>query len=309
MPWKPSDASRHIRDLTPAQQRRWATIANSVLRQCLAGGGSQKECEGRAIRIANDRARGGKENEMDEIERKTIVLADLKVEGEENGPGKITGYGSVFNSVDAVNDTVLPGAYQETLAKFVQDGFLSWGHDWNVPVATIDRAKEDDRGLWIEATFHSDDQAQRARRLTAERLERGKSMGLSIGYRPKKWNYRDDGVRELIDIELREVSLVTVPAEPKARVASVKSTGGAPAGAVETKEGRVLSTRNAAKLKELGGKLKEIAQELEELLASAGAGSEEEAGGKEAPQEDQTERRRLLGEYLRTQARLNGVRV
>jgi uncharacterized protein YdaT len=52
MPWSASDASKHIKGLTPAQAKRWASIANSVL--------EQTGDEGRAIRIANAKCRVGK---------------------------------------------------------------------------------------------------------------------------------------------------------------------------------------------------------------------------------------------------------
>lgn len=56
MPWKPSDAARHNKGLTPAQQKTWANVANGVLNRCMADGGSQQECEAKAIRIANSMA-------------------------------------------------------------------------------------------------------------------------------------------------------------------------------------------------------------------------------------------------------------
>jgi len=58
MPWSPADASQHIKGLDAEQSRRWATIANAVLKACLGRGGSQSSCEGQAIRIANSKAKG-----------------------------------------------------------------------------------------------------------------------------------------------------------------------------------------------------------------------------------------------------------
>jgi len=53
MPWTAKDANKHKDGLTSAQSKKWARIANGVLRTCLAEGGKQNECEGKAIRIAN----------------------------------------------------------------------------------------------------------------------------------------------------------------------------------------------------------------------------------------------------------------
>ena len=51
MPWSPKDSLKHKKGLTPAQQKKWASIANSVLTDCESDNGS--DCEGKAIRIAN----------------------------------------------------------------------------------------------------------------------------------------------------------------------------------------------------------------------------------------------------------------
>lgn len=53
MPWKPEDVERHNKGLTPEEARRWAQIANTALKTCLSKGGNSKDCEGKAIKIAN----------------------------------------------------------------------------------------------------------------------------------------------------------------------------------------------------------------------------------------------------------------
>jgi hypothetical protein len=53
VPWVATDAKKHKKGLTPAQAAKWAKIANGVLKQCKASGG--KDCEGKAIRIANSK--------------------------------------------------------------------------------------------------------------------------------------------------------------------------------------------------------------------------------------------------------------
>jgi len=55
MPWTSADADEHVKGLSPRQQKAWAEIANSALAECEKKGGP--DCEGRAIRIANARAR------------------------------------------------------------------------------------------------------------------------------------------------------------------------------------------------------------------------------------------------------------
>lgn len=53
MPWTAADADKHKKGLTPAQKKKWASIANGVLKSCKAKGG--KNCEGKAIRVANSK--------------------------------------------------------------------------------------------------------------------------------------------------------------------------------------------------------------------------------------------------------------
>lgn len=162
---------------------------------------------------------------MAEMELKTL-LARVEVKADGRGPGGFSGYGSVFGKVDRVGDTVAPGAFAKTLPRFVREGAICWGHDWNQPVAMVDEAGEDAHGLFLEATFHTHKGAQDARRLAQERIAWGKSMALSIGYRAVDWQFKSvegQRVRELKAVELYEVSLVMVPAEPRAQVTAVKS--------------------------------------------------------------------------------------
>jgi HK97 family phage prohead protease len=156
-------------------------------------------------------------------ERKVLALADAKLAGD--GNGRLSGLASTFGNIDSYGDTVVPGAYKSTIQDFLRDGFIAWSHDWAHPVATPEVARETADGLWIEAEFHSDPESQRIRGLVAERLARGKSMGLSIGYEAKGFDFAEmDGrqVRRLLDIGLMEVSLVMVPADPQARLSRVK---------------------------------------------------------------------------------------
>ena len=63
MPWTAGDAQSHTgKANTPAKQSKWASIANSVLSDCLSKGGNKKVCEAKAVRIANSKM--SEDNEM-----------------------------------------------------------------------------------------------------------------------------------------------------------------------------------------------------------------------------------------------------
>lgn len=173
------------------------------------------------------------------MDRKTFPLAELKIAGADGNAGSFQGYASVFGTVDSYGDTIVPGAYAETLGQFLTRGFIGWGHDWNDPVGIVTDAREDAKGLWIAGEFHSDGDAQKVRTRVKERMDAGKFMGLSIGYETEAYEMRQvdepvklpwgeftDKVRALTKIKLYEVSLVTVPAEQNSGVTAIKSADG-----------------------------------------------------------------------------------
>jgi HK97 family phage prohead protease len=162
---------------------------------------------------------------------KTLVLHEAKATSVKD-PGGFEGYGAVFGNVDSWGDIIMPGAFKETIDQFLTNGFSAIGHKWSdLPVATFDVAKEDSKGLWVEGTFHSDDFSQRARKILAERLDRGKTVGLSIGFDipqgGSSWatgpNDEFTGIRLLHKINLLEVSLVNAPANDQALASNVKN--------------------------------------------------------------------------------------
>lgn len=157
------------------------------------------------------------------MERKIHFGADVKMA--ETDHGWLEGYGSVFGNVDSDRDVVVKGAFAATLPDFVRDGFMPVGHNWTgLAVATIEEASEDDHGLYLRAHFHSTPEAQNARTVARERMERGKSVGLSIGYRVPQGGAKQGpgGVRLIERAELFEVSIVTVPANALAVVTGTK---------------------------------------------------------------------------------------
>ena len=78
---------------------------------------------------------------------KSLSLSDVRLTKAEGG--RYAGYASVFGGVDTYGDTIIKGAFESTLrANGKPKMFLD--HDWGLPIARIDVAKEDDHGLLIE---------------------------------------------------------------------------------------------------------------------------------------------------------------
>ncbi|MEM1350730.1 MAG: HK97 family phage prohead protease [Pseudomonadota bacterium] len=134
----------------------------------------------------------------------------------------ISGYASLFGSVDQGNDVVEQGAYGAALRKIARRGSgikMLWQHDPAQPIGVWDEVREDDKGLWVKGRIL--DSVAKGREAIAL-IEAGAIDGLSIGYRTKRAAKNSKGQRLLTELELWEVSLVTFPMLPSARI-TVKS--------------------------------------------------------------------------------------
>ncbi len=156
------------------------------------------------------------------LERKFVSLggAGLAVKG-----AALEGYASIFGVVDRGGDVVLPGAYAASLQRMAESGGrvrLLWQHDPGQPIGVWDDVREDGRGLWVKGRLLTE--LERGREAAAL-LAAGALDGLSIGYRTVRAERGPKGRRMLAEVELWEVSLVTFPMLPAARVA-VKGTAG-----------------------------------------------------------------------------------
>ena len=124
---------------------------------------------------------------------------------------RIAGYAALFDIPDADRDVVRKGAFAETLARRGDPLPLLWQHRPDQRIGTVEVVSEDTRGLRVIARI--DKHESRAAML----LRRGAVSGLSFGYRAKTARHSDRG-RELLAVDIFEVSLVTHPLQHRARV-------------------------------------------------------------------------------------------
>lgn len=134
--------------------------------------------------------------------------------------GTLSGYASVFGPpADQHGDIVAPGAFAKSIAAGVRPLML-WSHDLSEPIGAWTDVREDQTGLHVTGRLT----LETRRGAEAYALLRdGALNGLSIGFRAVGFEEREDGGRLLTDIDLAEVSLVTLPSASRARVSSVKS--------------------------------------------------------------------------------------
>ena len=131
--------------------------------------------------------------------------------------GFFSGYASVYDVLDQQNDKVQRGAFQKSLETQTSPKML-WQHDPAQPIGRWEKVQEDSRGLYVEGRlFLSIQKAQEAYTLLKENV----LEGLSIGYNVLQAS-RQKGHRLLEEVRLFEISLVTFPANPGARVLMVK---------------------------------------------------------------------------------------
>ena len=141
------------------------------------------------------------------------------------GGFRIGGHASLFGVVDLGRDAVEPGAFAAALARRGAAGIrMLFQHDPAQPVGRWTAMREDASGLWVEGRLTAG--VQKADELAALILS-GALDGLSIGFKTVKGR-RDarSGIRRLAEVDLWEISLVTFPMQPAARVASVEAARG-----------------------------------------------------------------------------------
>lgn len=143
-----------------------------------------------------------------------MELKQMQFKSTESG---LEGYAATFGNVDNVGDVIVAGAFTKSLQTRKPKFCLQ--HDSDELIGVITSALEDTEGLFIKADFANIQCAQDAREL----VRIGAIMEMSIGYSTKEYEIRQDGVRVLKEIELYEISLVTFPANDKAKITKVKS--------------------------------------------------------------------------------------
>lgn len=150
----------------------------------------------------------------------------------------ITGLGAAFGNTDAYDDVIKKGAFSETLREWQArgkwapmllqhgGGFFGGGADDMVPIGQWTEMREVDAGLYVRGEVFGLE-TDRSRALAATLRSRALD-GLSIGFRTRKSEIDETtGIRTITNIDLWELSIVTFPANDRARIGGVKSAADA----------------------------------------------------------------------------------
>jgi HK97 family phage prohead protease len=130
---------------------------------------------------------------------------------------RFAGYAAVFDRPDRGGDVVRKGAFARSLERGGEVPLL-WQHKAGAVLGRLEHLSEDERGLRVIAALGGNVDAKRA----AQLLESGRLDGLSFGYRVREAKSAG-ALRELIELDLIEVSLVAHPMQPRARVHAVET--------------------------------------------------------------------------------------
>jgi uncharacterized protein len=155
------------------------------------------------------------------IERK---FASMEV-GTVAADGRFSGYASLFDTVDLGRDMIAPGAFAASLRRRGASGVrMLFQHHPDQPIGHWTALREDARGLRVEGKLALD--VERARDVHAL-MKAGALDGLSIGFHTvRAQGEAKTGFRRILEADLWEISIVTFPMLPGARITSVKSGSG-----------------------------------------------------------------------------------
>lgn len=160
---------------------------------------------------------------------------EIEVKFASDNIGVFSGYGAVFGNVDFYGDVIEKGAFKETLRAWEErgkfppmllqhgGGFLG-GADDMLPVGKWTLMEENSKGLKVEGELFALG-TERGQYLY-EGLKSGALDGLSIGYQTIKFRNgakAGEPRRYLEQVNLLETSIVTFPANDKARIGAVKA--------------------------------------------------------------------------------------
>lgn len=147
----------------------------------------------------------------------------------DEGAGTISGYFSTYDRIpDSYGDVIEKGAFTETLKARKESGHpfpLCWNHDLDQIIGAVDSVEDDEHGPLMTAHFFDTPLAQEKREL----VKQGVVYQFSFAFDVAGWKAPTDeeekaGIREILTkLDLFEVSIVPIPANPRAEVTEIKS--------------------------------------------------------------------------------------
>lgn len=166
------------------------------------------------------------------MEKRTVDITNISTRTKEDEPVKISGYAAIFNSRTSIGDffdeIIMPGAFDRSISASDADIRALFNHDWDKVLGRTKSntitLREDEKGLSFELDLPNTSYA----RDLAESMERGDidqcSFGFFVEEGKERWDYSQEPVlRTLEEVELYEISIVSLPAYDDTEAALVRS--------------------------------------------------------------------------------------
>lgn len=164
------------------------------------------------------------------MEKRTVDITNIQTRKKDDEAVKISGYAAVFNSRTSIgnffDEMISPGAFKSSISKSESDIRALFNHDWDKVLGRTKSKtltlREDDKGLQFELELPNTSYA----RDLAESMERGDINQCSFSFREieETWDYSvEPALRTLNEVELYEISVVSIPAYEDTEAALVRS--------------------------------------------------------------------------------------
>ena len=181
------------------------------------------------------------------LEYKQFAFSEIECKDDSsNERGTFKGVASTFGNTDLGGDIMVRGCFRESMKAWAEKQELPaclYQHDMREPVGDYLAMKEGRSGLDVEGKLWIDgDLPPLQKSVQAYRMLTGTGpKGLSIGFIPKDVEPQRNGTRKIKNVDLLEVSIVSFPMNPKARITQAKSF-------FSEEDGSLLSKRDAEDL-------------------------------------------------------------
>lgn len=154
-----------------------------------------------------------------------VKVLQFKQENVDVEARAVEGYASTPD-VDREGEIILPQAFQATLPRYLQNPIVTWSHEWwEMPIGKTVRAEVRPEGLWVRIEFGRSARAEEVWQAVQDGLVRSLSVGFDGEY-GRDWGYYDkDGVWVWTKVELYEIAVVPLPANPYATFQVAKGLG------------------------------------------------------------------------------------
>ncbi len=151
-----------------------------------------------------------------------LNIQNLEVDTDATEEGFFEGYATVWGNINFYEERILKGSFIDSIRDQQGKFPVLDNHDSDKEIGHTTQVFETEYGLKVKGKLYLDS-SKNAREVWGKIKERktlGNPQGMSIGFWIKESQYDDEGIREVTRADLWEVSMVTFPANPLARVLS-----------------------------------------------------------------------------------------